>query len=261
MSTGALVLDFDGVICDSIDECFASSWIAYFDLYLQRHPAYMPVSLRRDFARLRPLVRGGADFMLIQEILDKGENVTRQSEFDAIARAAGEEKLRLFHELFYRARADLLENDRQSWLAMNRIYPHVAAAFSRLSGGAPVYILSTKKAEFIAEILAAKKIDLPRERIIYSGSEKKLDIVARVGREGGFTEATFVDDQIDHLLCEEAAVPDLTRKSLPRIRTLLATWGYVKEEWLREPLRVPILTPQAFLALVQREFAGGRTGR
>ena len=94
MSTGALVLDFDGVICDSIDECFASSWIAYFDLYLQRHPAYMPVSLRRDFARLRPLVRGGADFMLIQEILDKGENVTRQSEFDAIARAAGEEKLR-----------------------------------------------------------------------------------------------------------------------------------------------------------------------
>ena len=255
MSTAALVLDFDGVICDSIDECFASSWTAYFDLYLQRHPAYMPVSLRRDFASLRPLVRGGADFVLIQEILDEGRSVSRQSEFDATAREAGGEKLLLFHELFYKARTELLESGRQSWLAMNRIYPHMAAAFSRLSVRAPVYILSTKKAEFIAEILTAKRIDLPRERIIYSGSERKLDIVARVSREGGYTEAIFVDDQIDHLLCEEAGVADFTERNRPRIRTLLATWGYVKEEWLQVPLRVPTLTPQEFLALVQREFA------
>ena len=254
MSTHALVLDFDGVICDSIDECFASSWAAYHHLYLGRHPAYMPVSLRRDFARLRPLVRGGADFMLIQEMLEKGESASRQFEFDALARGAGDEKLRLFHDLFYKARAEMLQKDRQSWLAMNRIYPHVAAALSRLPAGAPVYILSTKKPEFIAEVLSAKGFELPRERILYSGSEKKLAIVSNVGREGGFAEATFVDDQIDHLLCEEAAPPDVTRRSAPRIRTFLASWGYVKEEWLREPLRVPVLTPQEFPALV-REFA------
>jgi phosphoglycolate phosphatase-like HAD superfamily hydrolase len=181
MSSNALVLDFDGVICDSVDESFASSWIAYFNLYLARHPAYMPVSLRRDFARLRPLVRGGADFMLIQEILDKGERATSQSEFDAIAHAAGEEKMKLFHELFYQARAEMLEKDRKSWLSLNRIYQHVVAVFSRLPHGASVYILSTKKPEFIAEILAAKDISLPRERILYSGSERKLDIVARIG--------------------------------------------------------------------------------
>lgn len=255
MSSGALVLDFDGVICDSIDECFVSSWTAYFNLYLKRHPAYMPVSLWRDFAHLRPLVRGGADFMLIQEILDKGESVTRQSEFDAVARAAGDRKMKIFHELFYQARSEMLETDRESWLALNRIYPHVASAFSLFQRSAPVFILSTKKPEFIAEILSSRGISMPRERILYSGSERKLKIVEDVGMTGGFTQATFIDDQIDHLLCEDAAPPDSSRKGLPRIRPLLATWGYVKDEWLREPLRVPTVTPRDFLALVRREFA------
>ncbi len=255
MSSGALVLDFDGVICDSIDECFVSSWTAYFHLYLARRPAYMPVSLRKDFARLRPLVRGGADFMLIQEMLDKGESASRQPEFDALARAAGDQKMRLFHDLFYQARSEMLEKDRESWLGLNRIYPHVADAFSRFARGVPVYILSTKKPEFIAEILSSKGISMPREKILYSGSGKKLEIVAQVGTKGGFSQTTFIDDQIDHLLCEEASHPDAALKGLPRIRPLLATWGYVKEDWLREPLRVPTVNPREFLALVQREFA------
>jgi phosphoglycolate phosphatase-like HAD superfamily hydrolase len=252
MKASALVLDFDGVICDSIDEAFASSWAAYFHTYRDRHPAYMQVSLRRDFARLRPFVRSGADFMIIQEILDKGQTVNRQSEFDAIARAAGEEKLMLFHELFYTTRTEILQKDRTSWLTMNRIYPHISEALSRFAANAPVYILSTKKTEFIAEILTAKNILFPRERIFNSGSERKLDIVATIGREGGFGEMTFVDDQIDHLLCEEATPPEVNRTGSPRLRPFLATWGYVKDEWLREPLRVPTLTPQEFLALARK---------
>jgi len=251
MKATALVLDFDGVICDSIDEAFASSWAAYFQMYRNLHPAYMHVSLRRDFARLRPFVRGGADFMIIQEMLDKGQTVDRQSEFDAVARAAGEEKLTIFHELFYKARAGILNKDRRSWLTMNRIYPHISRAFSHFPASAPVYILSTKKSEFIAEILSAKNISFPRERIFYSGSERKLDIVARIGREGGFRETTFVDDQIDHLLCEEAVPPTAASTGVPHIRTLLATWGYVKKEWLRKPLRVQTLTPEEFLALAE----------
>ena len=101
MRERALILDFDGVICDSIDECFISSWTAYFTLYLGRQPAYMPIGLRRDFARLRPLIRGGEDFMLIQEILEQGGTASRQPEFDAFARAAGRGKMKLFHDLFY----------------------------------------------------------------------------------------------------------------------------------------------------------------
>ena len=253
MSPKALVLDFDGVICDSIDECFACSWIAYFNLYLGRRPSYMPVSLRRDFARLRPLVRGGADFMVIQEILDTGESVPGQAEFDARARKAGEKKLKLFHDLFYQAREEMLEKDRSSWLALNRIYPHMAAVFSRFSPGAPVFILSTKKPEFIAEILSANGIPLAEKRILYSGSERKMDVVGRVGVDGGFQETTFVDDQIDHLVCEDARAGGAAGNGAS-IRVYLATWGYVKEEWLREPLRVPTITPQEFVTLVQREF-------
>ncbi len=254
MSPGALVLDFDGVICDSIDECFACSWSAYFHLYLGKHPSSMPVSLRRDFARLRPLVRGGADFMLIQEILDTGRGVSQQAEFDAMARGAGDEKLKLFHDLFYQARAEMLEKDRRSWLALNRIYAHVTTAFSSLSPAAAVYVLSTKKPEFIAEILAANGISLRRERILYSGSQRKMEIVERIREQGGFPRSTFVDDQIDHLVPGDGPAGALAGDG-ERIRVYLATWGYIKEEWLREPLRVPTITPAQFVSLVQREFA------
>lgn len=252
MSDSVLILDFDGVICDSVEESFVSSWIAYFDLYLERKPVYMPVSLRKDFARMRPLVRGGADFMLIQEILEKGGFVSRQEEFDAIARAAGEKKLALFHELFYKARAELLAKDRGAWLAMNRIYPHVASAFALLPAAAPVYILSTKKPDFIAEILSANHISMPLERILYSGSERKMDIVTSIRAESAKSEAVFIDDQIDHLAQPETAGPGA---SPTRIRVYLATWGYVQEDWLREPLRVPTITPQGFLSLIRREYS------
>ena len=250
MTRRALVLDFDGVICDSIDECFISSWTAYFGLYLERRPAYMPVSLRRDFARMRPLVRGGEDFVLIQEILEKGGMVAGQEDFDAMARQAGPDKLRNFHELFYKARTELLENDRPSWLGLNRIYPHVVSAFQHISPGAPVSILSTKKPDFIAEILTAKGIRVPREKIRYSAREKKLDIVAEVAEESGSGDAVFIDDQIDHLLGRSERPGEL-----PRIEVFLATWGYVQDDWLREPLRVPIITPEEFVSLVRREYS------
>ncbi len=250
MKDGVLILDFDGVICDSIEESFVSSWIAYFNLYLERKPVYMPVSLRKDFARMRPLVRGGEDFMLIQEILEQGAFVSQQAEFDAISRSAGKEKLKVFHDLFYKARAELLAKDRDSWLSMNRIYPHVASAFALLRPGTRVYILSTKKPDFIAEILSAKGISMPLERILYSGSERKMDIVLRIKEECAGREAVFIDDQIDHL-----AQPEASRGSGGGIRVYLATWGYVREDWLKEPLRVPTITPREFLSLVQREYS------
>jgi len=186
--------------------------------------------------------------MLIQEILENGLRPVGQPEFDALASRAGEKKMRLFHELFYKVRSEMLESDRESWLRLNRIYPHMVAAFSLFSADAPVFILSTKKPEFIAEILSAEKISLADERIIYSGAEKKMNIVKDVCVRGGFSRATFIDDQIDHLARLDSADGGL-------IRSFLASWGYVKPEWLHEPLQVPVLTPEEFLVLVRREYA------
>jgi len=243
----ALVLDFDGVICDSIDECFASSWFAYYALHKRSSPTHVSLELRRDFARLRPFVRTGEDFLLIQEIIDTGRHVEDQAGFDALAREAGWQKMTTFKDLFHSARSTLIEQERESWLKMNRVYTHVLAGFSLLPRSAPLFVLSTKRPEFIAEVLAAAMVEIPRQRIRFSGPEQKVPLVESMRSEVGAAKAIFVDDQIDHLLGDRP----------PAIELYLASWGYVKQEWLREPTAVPVLSPSGFLSLIEREFPRG----
>ena len=236
----ALVLDFDGVICDSLDECFASSWKAFHQLFLNRRPGETPSEARAAFARLRPFVRSGEDFVLIQQMVERGLHVESQAGFDDWARRAGPDTLTRFKELFYAARTSLLETDRNAWIRMNRIYPHVAAGIAALPRGAPLHILSTKRPRFIAEILDAQGIVVPQERIHYSSGEPKLAAVERLRAQGGFEEAVFIEDQIDAI----------SGNTNPRIRAFLATWGYVQDEWLRSPCMVALLTPGAFRELL-----------
>jgi len=238
-----LVLDFDGVVCDSLDECFVSSWVAFFTLYRNEAPPHVPVTLRRDFARLRPFIRAGADFMLIQEILHEGMTVTDQQSFDRLVREAGPEKMAGFKELFVTARTDLMERDRSFWMSLNRIYPHMLDAFARLPVDAPVHILSTKMPLFIAEILAHAQIQFPPHRIHEAQSNDKLTTVELLRAEGAFRKAIFVDDQIDYL-----------RGNTTAVEAYLASWGYVKQEWLAADSGVHVITPTSFLTLIEREL-------
>ena len=241
--TPLLVLDFDGVICDSVDECFASSWTAYHELRLGRTGARPDDAMRQGFKILRPFVRSGEDFVLIQEILARGTRVADQASFDAAARKEGEAVRERYRELFYQARSDHLRRDRAGWLALNRVYPHMKLALSRLPSSAPPFVLSTKKPPFIAEILAANGVGIPPERIIWSDAEPKLHTAARLRDQAGCPEAVFIEDQVDAI----------QGNADPRIRPYLATWGYVKKEWLSGS-EVALLTPDDFLKLVEREL-------
>ncbi len=240
-----LVLDFDGVICDSIDECFVSSWIAYYELYRREHAPQVPVRLRAEFARLRPFIRSGEDFVLIQSILSKGVPVPDQAAFDAAAERAGVETLRTYRELFYAARRDLLSRDRAFWLSLNRIYPHIVAAFALLPVDAPVHILSTKRLEYITETLSEAHIHFPHARIHLSPTSTKLPTVEALRVAGGFERAVFVDDQIDYLLGNDN----------PQVDAYLASWGYVKPEWLTPGSGVSVMGPEELVSLIEREYA------
>jgi phosphoglycolate phosphatase-like HAD superfamily hydrolase len=240
-----LVLDFDGVICDSVDEAFLASWTAYHGLYRKDEPTAVPVTLHRDFARLRPFIRTGEDFVLIQDLLATGKTVENQEQFDEALRRMGDATRDSFKEIFYQARTRLLETERTLWLSLNRIYPHVDKALRMMAGWKDFVILSTKKPQFINEVLVFHGLTVPQERILYSDREPKLMVTERVRNEGGYTTAILVEDQIDHI-----------RDNVnPRVGVRLATWGYVKPEWLVAPAAVPLVTPEEFVALVERLLA------
>jgi hypothetical protein len=170
--------------------------------------------------------------------------VKDQAGFDAIAREYDGQRLETFEELFDSARARLFAQDRSSWLGKNRVYPHVQTGLSRLPKGAPFFVLSTKRPQFIAEILGAAGFDIPAQRIRFSGEIAKLSFLEDMRIASGVEKTVFIDDQIDHLLGRRP----------PAAEIYLASWGYVKGEWLREPTAVPVLSPDGFLALIDREF-------
>ncbi len=238
MSRSLLVLDFDGVICDSIDECFVSSWEAWNRLEGRSPPASLPIELRSRFAALRPFVRSGEDYVVIQRLLAEGRPVRTQGEFDAALAAEGAQGMRRLKDLFYAARGGLLASDRAYWLSLNRVYPHVRAPLARAAGRPDVLVLSTKKSEFIAEILAANGIVFPLERILYTASRAKAAIVADM--LAADDRALLVDDQIDHLVARRD----------PRIEVRLALWGYVRPEWLLQHPGVPRAAAEDFERLI-----------
>ena len=241
---GLLVLDFDGVICDSIDECFVSSWEACQRLGGAVGPVpEPPAGLPEAFARLRPYVRTGEDFLVMLHAAEHGDRVGDQTGFDALARREEPGTLARFKALFYAARERLLAEERTRWLSLNRVYPHAREALlGALDSGLPLRILSTKKAPYILEILGANGIVIPAADVHYCASGPKVPRVRALLARSGCQRAAFVDDQIDYLLGHDDA----------RIDVYLASWGYVRPEWLAPPVRVPLIDADGLIALVGR---------
>ena len=243
-----LVLDFDGVICDSVEECWVSSWTAYHELF-RGHAASEPgADAKAGFRALRPFVRSGEDFVLIQHMVARGISPTSQLEFDRAWEEPGLPRRQRLKDLYYRARTTLFERDPDAWLAMNRIFPHVSAALSALSERVERFILSTKKAQFVTATLKANGLSFPEDHVLYSEGEPKLTAVERILQQVAAPEAVFVEDQVDALKGNRN----------PRILTYLATWGYVQQEWLRNPpTGIRLLDPDGFVSLLKSLQATG----
>ncbi len=232
-------LDFDGVLCDSLPECYAVSRTAYWTLLLGTSEPPASRAEEAEFARMRPLIRRGADYLLLQLAIREGIRLDSQAAFDALA-AREAERDGIFHELFYRARRDLLGRDPERWFALNPLYPGIAEILLRNRRNRDVLILSTKEAPFILEILRHHGVEWEPDRVLCSGKEPKLEFIDRVLAGRGAGRAVFVDDQVDHFL-DAPGRP---------VRCVLADWGYVRPEWIESGIyetvsreRLPDLLP------------------
>ena len=211
-----LFLDFDGVICDSLEECYQSSRLA--EAAIKIDAASLPPDTRDEgyrerFRAARPFVRSGEDYVVLHRLLAEGKVPKSQAEFDRALAGLGAEDLANMKRRLYLVRDALLEYHRHLWLGWNPLYPGMAQALARLAGNGRVFIVSTKRASFIAEILSFNKIGWPVSRILYSGTERKLAIIEHVA---GPESSMLIDDQVDHL-----------EPGHPSCESRLALWGYV----------------------------------
>lgn len=216
-----LFLDFDGVICDSIEECFHSSAIAYFRRAKGVDIPVFSEAYRKAYREHRPFVRNGEDYLLIHALLSGESPRASQAEFDQARYEAGTRTLDEYLDAFTATRRDLVATDHAHWISLNPVYPFMRPLLPGLGARPEAYILSTKKAEFIVEILGAAGVDWRADRILSMQDRPKLEAIraildATASLEDAPARAIFVDDQIEHL----------ARAVDGRVERYLALWGY-----------------------------------
>ncbi|MBN2736532.1 MAG: HAD family hydrolase [Spirochaetales bacterium] len=219
-----LFLDFDGVIADSIPECFVVSWLAYNHLIVKKNPSFVALADYRLFRSFRPYIRIGSDYMFIQKALDSGKTLASQEAFDHYLSLYSDEEHQLFYQVFYQAREEMLQNHADFWFSLNPLFPHVRDFLEKAAHLPELFILSTKKSWFIEKILEYNGIFMESSRIIDSGKEIKATIIESIMKKSSASIALFIDDQIDHF----------HYISHDSIRAYLPTWGYIEPAWLEK---------------------------
>ncbi len=220
-----LALDFDGVISDSIRECFVVSnnayaefdggdWVTGFDQLDKDHVA--------ESRQMRNFIRSGEDYVYINHALKTGAEIGSQADFDAFCgKYTGLRKT--FYRLFYKVRVDFSEKSPDLWVRLNPLYEGMASFLQDYQPKEKLYIITTKRFSFVDKILDVHDIRLRKENKYTADKIRtKRVIIDELLQQRQYEPRSFyfIDDQVDTLL----KVQDLG------IQVFLAGWGYNNTE-------------------------------
>jgi phosphoglycolate phosphatase-like HAD superfamily hydrolase len=218
----ALVLDFDGVLADSIAEAFRVSLDTYTALRPEsRLRAGDRGALAAAFREIMPLGNRAEDYGVALCALDAGRPLPDQPAYDAFKAELDPAWLRGFHKRFYQVRSALAAADPKGWHALIRPYAPLLAVLRRRAGEVALAIATAKDRASVGRLLAAwGAADLfgPGRVLDKETGVSKVAHLEHLQRELGldFPEMTFLEDKVNHL---ESVAP-------LGVRCALAAWGY-----------------------------------
>jgi phosphoglycolate phosphatase-like HAD superfamily hydrolase len=235
MRPGLLALDFDGVVCDGIDEMVESSWRTLVEVTKHELPTARRAELHARFSALRPAIESGWEMVVLLGVLSEKPAADDASLRDGRHWAEVRDAYLKAHALshapiataFDAVRVRWMEKDARGWLERHRFYEGIAAWLTRLvAEGQLVYVLSTKSKPFLEALLAWQNVSLPSDRVIGRAEPKreKWDVLRGLAASHGLGtgDVWFVEDRLATLLDLRRHAPDFAAAHL-----FLAAWGYV----------------------------------
>ncbi|MEE9190837.1 MAG: HAD family hydrolase, partial [Candidatus Neomarinimicrobiota bacterium] len=201
-----LALDFDGVIVDSIEECYVSGYNAYQRYINNSFRIYNKSEIDPDdfqqFKELRNFINFGKDYVFILHALSSQENISTQIDFDAFIEE-NEHLSEYFNQVFHSARMNLFTNHFSTWLEMNPLYPGFRSFLQHPPPNLTIYIISTKRTEFIKAIMNKIGVTLNQDNILFAAGQfsKKMAMKEILEKEHMKTrDCFFIDDQLKNVV-------------------------------------------------------------
>ncbi|MBD2450743.1 HAD family hydrolase [Nostoc sp. FACHB-152] len=222
-----LALDFDGVICDGLIEYFEVAWRTYCKIWSPADDT-PPDDLALRFYRLRPVIETGWEMPVLikallagisdEQILQEWTKITPQILLEDKLQAR-EIATKLDH-----LRDEWIATDLQGWLSLHKFYPGVIEKIKlTLVSEIQLFIITTKEARFVQQLLQQEGVNLPPEAIFGKEVKRpKYEILRELIQSANQQPVSlwFVEDRIKTLkLVQQQA-------DLEDVKLFLADWGY-----------------------------------
>ena len=213
-----IALDFDGVIIDSIEECFQVSKEVYYGF--SQFP-FDEVLYKDMFIQYRGLVGPACEYLALHKILEKSlinDNSFNKNSYEQIKLEIDQDTFDRFEYLFFSTRTYYQKTNFPKWIELNPITNFGKNLISRKNED--IYIITTKNRIATEALLSHYNINI---EAIYANDEikelgSKGRLISRLIDQEQATEAYFIDDSVSHL----DTVND------DRIKCFFADWGYGK---------------------------------
>jgi phosphoglycolate phosphatase-like HAD superfamily hydrolase len=249
MTPKLLITDFDGVLCDSVQECFLVAYNAYQRVHSSSfrrvvNVADLDPAKLDQYRKLRPYLKGAEDMIPLLIAAEERVPIRNQSEFDRW-REKHQAQLVTYEHAFYAERDYLQQQEQTLWLRLNPLFDGVAEALKPWQHFEAIYILTTKRRQDVLAIFRYQGIPFPAEQVIYSKAAEKSQKLRHILQTNGGapSESVYVEDQVDFLVASQQH----------GIGSYLAAWGYVSEEqkMLAAHRHIPLIGIEEFQRLLR----------
>ncbi len=222
-----IALDFDGVICNSVNEMAVVSFNAAQKLFPPSVPAIKPHHYINEFSCLRPVITFGFESVLLCLCIinntPKNDILTNFTWLaDNLMKKMNVKKASLL-KIFAEERDYFIKKNLDQWLNLHTYYPGILHTLDKIQNlDYPLFIITTKEKRFIHRLLKSQNIDISAMQIFGLGDGSKVDVLRQLTYRKEFQHIPFyfIEDRLQTLV-DVAKYRDFDSISL-----FLADWGY-----------------------------------
>jgi len=256
---GVVAFDFDGVIGDSVYECYVQSMKAAKDLGMGVNSS---AKVEKVFREGRPLITKPEHFYTILRLAKEHPEINfemmSQAKFDLEFKKDAK-KAEPFLERFYHHRAEMQKISPKEWVALQKSFPKIARFIAHVARGHRVYIATTKNQSAVVDLLARYGIHLSTDRILSKDFSKDTNAqLKEISRRAKVPVGQIV-------LVEDALKQAQKARSMGA-KAVIVPYGYstVKQRKEAKKAGIPSLNPGAYKKeskKISRMIRQGRVGR